>query len=426
MKCALVTLGCKVNQCETESLARKMEELGYEIAGQNEKADVYIINTCCVTAEGERKSRQAVRRAHSLNPGAVIAVTGCAAQRAPETFANIEGVTVVAGTKDKGKLPEMIAKRTHLTYICDVKNFNEYEELPDAAAEKTRAFIKIQDGCNNFCSYCIIPYVRGRERSRNIESIRGESERLMQKGFKEIVINGIHLSAYGREWGFNPGLAEAVDAVCKTENISRVRLGSLEPNIITEDFLEKVTKNENFCRQYHLSLQSGCDSVLKRMNRKYTTEQYAGAVDLIRSNYPDAAISTDIIVGFPGETDEEFEKTLGFVNKIGFAWVHVFPYSPREGTVAAKMDGQIEKGEKARRAAVLSALCREKGKEYRARFVGKIKTVLAENNENGVQHGLTGEHIGVTFKSPDIENETVKVKIIAVTDDGLEGELLGE
>lgn len=426
MKCALITLGCKVNQCETESLARKMEKLGCEIVEHTERADIYIINTCCVTAEGERKSRQAVRRAHSLNPDAVIAVTGCAAQRAPETFERIEGVTVVAGTKDKGKLPELILNRTHITRVYDIKDFSEYEELPDAAAEKTRAFVKIQDGCNNFCSYCIIPYVRGRERSRNIESIKGESERLMQKGFKEIVINGIHLSAYGKEWNFKPDLADAVDAVCKTENISRVRLGSLEPNIITEDFLEKVTKNENFCRQYHLSLQSGCDSVLKRMNRKYTTEQYARAVELIRKNYPDSAISTDIIVGFPGETEQEFANTLEFARKIGFAWVHVFPYSVREGTVAAKMDGQIEKSEKARRAAELSAVCRVKGREYRQRFVGKIKTVLAENNENGIQHGLTKEHIGVVFESPDIENKIVKVKIIAVTDEGLKGELLGE
>ena len=221
MKCAVITLGCKVNQCESESLARKMENLGHEIVGHNEKADVYIVNTCCVTAEGERKSRQAVRKARSLNPDAVIAVTGCAAQRAPEMFERIEGVTVVAGTKDKGKLPEMILEHTRLTRVYDIKDFSEYEELPDAAAEKTRAFIKIQDGCNNFCSYCIIPYVRGRERSRSIESIKGESERLKQKGFKEIVINGIHLSAYGKEWGFKPDLSDAVDAVCKTENISR-------------------------------------------------------------------------------------------------------------------------------------------------------------------------------------------------------------
>ena len=426
MKCAVITLGCKVNQCESESLARKMENLGYEIVEHNEKADVYIVNTCCVTAEGERKSRQAVRKARSLNPDAVIAVTGCAAQRAPEVFERIEGVTVVAGTKDKGKIPEMILEHTHLTRVYDIKDFSEYEELPDAAAEKTRAFIKIQDGCNNFCSYCIIPYVRGRERSRSIESIKGESERLKQKGFKEIVINGIHLSAYGKEWGFKPDLSDAVDAVCKTENISRVRLGSLEPNIITEDFLDKVTANENFCRQYHLSLQSGCDSVLKRMNRKYTTEQYARAVEFIRKNYPDSAISTDIIVGFPGETEEDFAETFEFARKIGFAWVHVFPYSVREGTVAAKMDGQIEKSEKARRAAMLSEICREKGREYRQRFVGKTKTVLAENNENGIQHGLTKEHIGVVFRSPDIENKIVKVKITAVTDEGLEGELLGE
>lgn len=425
-KCGIITLGCKVNQCESESLAKMMELRGYEIVEHNEKADVYIVNTCCVTGEGERKSRQAVRKAKTVNPDCIIAVTGCAVQRSPETFENIDGVEIIVGNGNKSEICDLIESRMHKVNVTDANAFSSFEEMIDVTGEKTRAFVKIQDGCNNFCSYCIIPYVRGRERSRDKESILGECKRLAQKGFKEIVLNGIHLSSYGKEWGFAPDLADITEAVCEIEGIERVRLGSLEPTVISEDFLKRVTSHREFCRQYHLSLQSGCDTVLKRMNRKYTCADFEKAVEFIRKNDPDSAISTDIITGFPAETDEEFKTTQSFAEKIGFAWVHVFPYSVREGTAAEKMSGQIEKHVKAERAKELSLLCRKKGEEYRERFVGQVKEVLCETEKNGVWHGLTKEHIQVSFFGENSENEIVKVKITAVTSEGLCGELTEE
>ena len=419
-KCALATLGCKVNQCETEALAREMENYGYEIVDFSAKADVYIINTCCVTAEGERKSRQLVRRAIKVNPDAIIAVTGCAAQKAPESFAKIPGVTIVAGNSKKIDLPELIQEKVPTVAVEDMSHFTCYQDMPDCSIEKTRAFIKIQDGCNNFCSYCIIPYLRGRERSRSLESIIKQCEILAKQGFKEIVINGIHLSSYGKEWGIT--LADVVQAVCALDGIERVRLGSLEPNVITEEFLSKVTQSEKFCRQYHLSLQSGCDRVLKNMNRKYSTKEFKQAVDLIRQNYPLSAISTDIIVGFAKETDEDFAETKAFCEEIGFAWAHIFPYSIREGTVAAKMDGQLDKETKALRAKELNEICLRQSEEYRKQFIGQIKNVLCETNKDGIQQGLTEEHLLVHFPSCPSENQIVKVKITQVSPDGLVGE----
>ena len=419
-KCALATLGCKVNQCETEALANEMKDRGYKIVDFSSVADVYIINTCCVTAEGERKSRQLVRRAIKANPNAIIAVTGCAAQKEPESFAKIQGVTIVAGNSKKIDLPNLIQDNKQTIAVEDMAHFTCYQDMPDCSVEKTRAFVKIQDGCNNFCAYCIIPYLRGRERSRNLESIIRQCKILAKQGFKEIVINGIHLSSYGKEWGIT--LADVVQAVCAIDGIERVRLGSLEPNVITEEFLSKVTQNEKFCRQYHLSLQSGCDRVLKNMNRKYSTAEFKHAVDLIRKNYPLSAVSTDIIVGFAKETDEDFAQTKAFCEEIGFAWAHIFPYSIREGTKAAQMDGQLDKATKALRASELSQVCAKKGEEYRKQFIGKIKSVLCETNKDGVQQGLTEEHLSVYFPSNPIENQIVKVKITQVCADGLVGE----
>lgn len=419
-KCAVASLGCKVNQCEAEALKEEMRALGYEIVDFSEKADVYIINTCSVTAEGERKSRQTVRKVQNVNKDAIICVTGCAAQRAPEVFKSIDGVSIVCGNSKKHLLPQMIKEKLNDIFVEDMSHFSKYQDMPDSVSEKTRAFIKIQDGCNNFCSYCIIPYLRGRERSRSIDSIIKECSELSKKGFKEIVINGIHLSSYGKEWGIT--LADVVEKVSEIDGIERVRLGSLEPNVITDEFLNKVTKHKEFCRQYHLSLQSGSNGVLKRMNRKYAAEDYLKAVERIRNNYSLSAISTDIITGFPGETEEEFNETLLFQDKIGFAWVHVFPYSVREGTVAEKMPCQLEKEVKVERARILSEKCRENGIKYRKNFVGETKTVLCETNDNGIQQGLTEEHIQVFFESEPIENQFIKVKITEVIPDGLKGE----
>ncbi|MBE7091832.1 MAG: tRNA (N(6)-L-threonylcarbamoyladenosine(37)-C(2))-methylthiotransferase MtaB [Clostridiales bacterium] len=421
-KCAVTSLGCKVNQCEAEAIKTQMKDMGYEICDFSKKADVYIINTCSVTKEGERKSRQMVRRAQGLNENAKICVTGCACQKEPEIFKNIEGVKIVCGNSKKHLLPKMIKEELSGIFVEDMAKYDCYDEMPDSAIEKTRAFIKVQDGCNNFCSYCIIPYLRGRERSRKIENIIKESTKLRDMGFKEIVINGIHLSSYGKEWDFKPSLKDVVKEICNISGIERVRLGSLEPRVITDEFLKVLSENKEFCPNFHLSLQSGCDTVLKRMNRKYSTEEYFLAVKRIRGVFPSASISTDIITGFPGETDEEFNKTLDFVNKVGFAWVHVFPYSKREGTVAEKIPDQVIKQTKILRAHKLSELTDKIGKEYREQFVGKIKGVLCETNENGVQTGLIKEHIQVCFKSVPIENEIIKVKITKVTEKGLWGE----
>lgn len=399
-----------------------MKEHGYTLVEFEDVADVYIINTCCVTAEGERKSRQAVRRAAAKNPSAVIAVTGCAAQRAPELFLKIPGVTLVVGNTQKHRLPDLLKEAAKGCFIEDTARFCTYCELPDSLGEKTRAFVKIQDGCNNFCSYCIIPYVRGRECSRPLAGIEKECRNLAEAGFCEVVLNGIHLSSYGREWDFSVSLADVVERVASIPLIKRVRLGSLEPNIITDAFLERVCAKEEFCRQYHLSLQSGSDDVLRRMNRHYTTEEYARAVEKIRKLDPLAAISTDIITGFPGETEEEFQQTLAFAQRMGFAWVHVFPYSAREGTRAAQMEGQLPKNVKASRAARLSALCEEKAREYRQKFIGKTKSVLCETEENGWQQGLTKEHLSVAFPGSGLAGEIVLVKITQLSDHGLIGE----
>lgn len=421
-KCAVTSLGCKVNQCEAEAIKTQMKDMGYEICDFSQKADVYIINTCSVTKEGERKSRQIVRRAHALNENAEIFITGCACQKEPEIFKSIKGVKIVCGNSKKHLLSKMIKEKSDGIFVEDMAKYDCYDEMPDSAVEKTRAFIKVQDGCNNFCSYCIIPYLRGRERSRKIENIIKESTKLRDMGFKEIVINGIHLSSYGKEWDFKPSLKDVVKEICQIEGIERVRLGSLEPRVITDEFLKVLSENKEFCPNFHLSLQSGSDTVLKRMNRKYSTSEYFSAVQRIRKFYPQASISTDIITGFPGETDEEFNETLDFVKKVGFAWIHVFPYSKREGTVADKMPNQIEKEIKNQRAHVLSKLANEKGEEYRAQFIGKTKSVLCETNENNIQSGLTKEHILVQFESAPIENEIVKVKITKVAENGLWGE----
>ncbi len=421
-KCALITLGCKVNQCETQAIAEMMQKRGYTIVDFNEYADVYIINTCCVTAEGERKSRQYVRRACTKNKNSIIAVTGCAAQKAPDIFEKIENVSIVAGNSKKAQLADMIENKLRGVSVDDMSHFNKYSEMSDSLVEKTRAFIKIQDGCNNFCSYCIIPYVRGRECSRKKENIIAQCDHLAKQGFKEVVLTGIHLSAYKGENGED--IADIVNAVNKINGITRIRLGSLEPIVITKAFMENVMQSSKFCHQYHLSLQSGCDSVLKRMNRHYTTQDFLSSAELIRSFYPDAAVSTDIIVGFPGETEEEFCQTIEFVKKIGFAFVHVFPYSIRPGTVAAKMQDQIEKEVKAERANKLIKVCAEVGKEYRQRFLNRTVEVLCENNENKIQTGLTREHVSVSFESESLSGKEVKVKIKKVTDTGLWGEII--
>jgi len=434
-KCALTTLGCKVNQCDTQALQALMQQAGYEIVDFEEVADVYIINTCSVTAIGEKKSRQMIHRAKRTNPNAIIAVTGCYAQRAAAEVLAIEGVSLVIGTSNRSNIALLIEKAQveKGNFVIEIANEKDFEELPDLDnSSKTRAFIKIQDGCDNFCSYCIIPYVRGRVRSRDMASILKQAKELAANGYKEIVLNGIHLSSYGKTRSDLTlgneqsiySLADVIEQISEIKGIRRIRLGSLEPRIISEEFVQRLEMQKKLCPNFHLSLQSGSDSVLGRMNRKYTTAEYENAVALLRKSFPNAAISTDIIVGFPNETQEEFLQTLIFVEKIGFAWVHVFAYSKREGTRAAQMEGQLSNKAKQERAGQLSELCKKQGEIYRSGFIGKSVEVLCENFETGTQNGLTREHLQVEFKCKEnLSNTFVNIKITGVTESGLLGEL---
>ena len=418
---AFYTLGCKVNQYETEAMSEIFSKNGYKIADFNEVCDVYVINTCTVTSIGDRKSRQMIRRAKHLNPNSIVAVVGCYSQVSPDEVAKIEGVNIILGTKDRKNLCEiadkMLAEKENQKLVTDVENAlknREYEELEiKEYAETTRAFVKIEDGCNEFCTYCIIPFARGPVRSRKLENIVKEVEFLAQKGFCEVVLTGIHLASYGKDLK-NVSLSDVICAVAEVPGISRIRLGSLEPRILTEEFIQKIAGTKKVCNHFHISLQSGCDETLKRMNRKYTTAEYENSVKLLRRYFDNPAIATDIMVGFPGETDEEFEKSLAFMEKIAFADAHVFSYSNRKGTKADVMENQIDpKVKEVRHKAMESTVARLKH-EYLARMAGKNLSVLFEQEiSDGVYEGTAENYAKVIMKSDvDISKKCKTVKII--------------
>ena len=418
---AFYTLGCKVNQYETEAMSEIFSKNGYKIADFNEVCDVYVINTCTVTSIGDRKSRQMIRRAKHLNPNSIVAVVGCYSQVSPDEVAKIEGVNIILGTKDRKNLCEiadkMLAEKENQKLVTDVENAlknREYEELEiKEYAETTRAFVKIEDGCNEFCTYCIIPFARGPVRSRKLENIVKEVEFLAQKGFCEVVLTGIHLASYGKDLK-NVSLSDVICAVAEVPGISRIRLGSLEPRILTEDFIQKIAGTKKVCNHFHISLQSGCDETLKRMNRKYTTAEYENSVKLLRRYFDNPAIATDIMVGFPGETDEEFEKSLAFMEKIAFADAHVFSYSNRKGTKADVMENQIDpKVKEVRHKAMESTVARLKN-EYLESMAGKNLSVLFEQEiSDGVYEGTAENYAKVIMKSDvDISKKCKTVKII--------------
>lgn len=415
------TLGCKVNQYETEAMSEIFSKNGYKIADFNEVCDVYVINTCTVTSIGDRKSRQMIRRAKHLNPNSIVAVVGCYSQVSPDEVAKIEGVNIILGTKDRKNLCEiadkMLAEKENQKKVTDVENAlknREYEELEiKEYAEKTRAFVKIEDGCNEFCTYCIIPFARGPVRSRKLENIVKEVEFLAQKGFCEVVLTGIHLASYGKDLK-NVSLSDVICAAAEVPGISRIRLGSLEPRILTEEFIRKIADTKKVCNHFHISLQSGCDETLKRMNRKYTTEEYENSVKLLRKYFDNPAIATDIMVGFPGETDEEFEKSLAFMEKIAFADAHVFSYSNRKGTKADVMENQIDpKVKEVRHKAMEGTVARLKN-EYLESMAGKNLSVLFEQEiSDGVYEGTAENYAKVIIKSDvDISKKCKTVKII--------------
>lgn len=381
-KAALHNLGCKVNSYETEAMTQLLEKNGYEIVPFSEKADVYIVNTCSVTNMADRKSRQMLHKAKAKNPEAVVVATGCYVQTATEKIKQDLSIDIIVGNNKKKDIVNILDefyKKKENIHIIDINHTEEYEDLEiSTVTEHTRAHMKIQDGCNNFCSYCIIPYARGRIRSRKMDNIKNEMKRLAEGGFREIVLTGINLGFY-RD-GENT-LIDVIEMADKIDGIERIRLGSIDPEVVTEEFAARLGKVKKICPHFHLSLQSGCDSVLKAMNRHYTTEEYLEKCGMLREVFENPALTTDIIVGFPGESEEDFQTTLEFVKKVGFAQIHVFKYSKRAGTVAAKMPNQVDEKEKTKRSEKLIQAGLELTRQYRQGFIGKREEILFEENK---------------------------------------------
>ncbi len=428
MKFTVFTLGCKVNQYESQAVAELLEKQGYGQAAFHETPDIVIVNSCSVTAESDRKTRQTVRKFRAKYPNATIVLMGCMTSAHPNTADELPEADIVMGNREHKKLISLInefsaAKRR----IVDVEKHEKNEEYSALSitdfSEHTRAFMKIEDGCDRFCTYCIIPYARGFVRSRDIESIRQEAKDLADNGYREVVLVGINLSSYGKDNGLN--LYDAVKAVAETEGIKRVRLGSLEPDLMDDALLENLKTVDKFCPQFHLSLQSGCDATLKRMNRHYDSAFYYDLVSRIRAVFENSAITTDIMVGFAGETAEEFECSLQFAEKVGFAKSHIFAYSRRKGTVADKMSGQISNSEKAERSRRMIDLTKRSEQAFLASQIGKTAKVLIETNDNGWLFGYTENYTPVKLKgSADMCGEIKTVHLQNASDGCVLGKIL--
>ena len=417
-KYKIITLGCKVNTYESESMAQQLDENGYSLASDNDSVDLVVINTCTVTSTSDQKSRQMIRKAIKTYPGAKILVTGCYSQMSGEFISTIEGVDVVIGNTKKGNIIELLTKKEEISSVLvDIqpgRTIKEYEEMKVTSYhENTRAYLKIQDGCNNFCSYCVIPYARGPLRSRNKDDVLNEAKELVSKGFKEIVLTGIHTAAYGEDFE-NYSFFDLLCDLVKIEGIKRIRISSIEETEITDDIIKLVFTNEKVVNHFHIPLQSGCDTVLKRMNRKYDTQQFYDKILKIREVVDDVAITADVIVGFPQETEEEFEKTYEFIKKVGFAELHVFPYSMRSGTPAARMSGQVDPKIKKERVHKLLELNKELASKYANGFQDRELDVLFEtyDEKTGYVTGHTTNYLKVSCKgTEDFLNKIVKVRI---------------
>ena len=426
------TLGCKVNQYETNAMEQQFIKNNYEIVENTQKADIYVINTCTVTNMAERKSRQMLRRVKEINPSAVLVVCGCYAQVAKNELEQIPEIDIILGINEKNEIVQIVEnymekmaeqdKRSQEAEIDDVSKQKEFLDFGDVTyTEKNRAVVKVQDGCNMFCSYCIIPYARGRIRSRKIESVVSEIEKIAKEGIKEVVITGIHVASYGKDFDNENTskkirLIDLLEAINKIDGIDRIRLSSLEPTIVDEEFATRLSKLDKICDHFHLSLQSGCDETLKRMNRKYTTQIYKDAVATLRKYYPEASFTTDVIVGFPGETDEEFAKTYEFLKEIDFYRLHVFKYSPRRGTVAEKMPNQIDGNKKEERSNKLIELSNSTENKHNQSYIGKTVKVLFEEFEDGFFKGHTTNYMmvkvaGLEGQSDKFVNKILDVKI---------------
>lgn len=432
---AIHSLGCKVNSYEAESMEQLLKQAGYTIVpfDENITADIYIINTCSVTNIADRKSRQMLHKSKKINPDAIVVAAGCYVNADTKKAAEDNAVDIVLGNNCKINIVEALENyykdKNNSEMVVDFKEKQEYEELKlDEVSTHTRAYIKIQDGCNQFCSYCIIPYTRGRIRSRDIDEIEEEVTKLVSKGFKEVVLTGIHLTSYGVD--NNKGsLLEVIMRLDKIDGLQRIRLGSLEPRVITEEFAKTLSSSKKICPHFHLSLQSGCDTVLKRMNRKYTTQEYYDKCCILRKYFNNPAITTDVIVGFPQETEEEFEATKVFLEKVHFYEMHIFKYSRRKGTVADRMEGQVDEKIKTQRSAILLELENKMSKEYRQQHIGKMEEVLIEEivSENGKDYfmGFTPDYIRVkiacdtALDNSEYINTIKKVYMKELSDDGI-------
>ena len=427
MKYAFYTLGCKVNQYETQAMQQLLLARGDTLGEFDGVCDCYIVNTCTVTAVSDKKSRNAIRRARKLNPNAVIGVCGCYAQTAPEEIQKLD-VDVLIGTDGRAefldKMAAAAAEKLRWEHVEDAGLPRAFEQLPSGGlAERTRALLKVEDGCNNFCTYCIIPYARGRVRSLPLENAVAEARKLAAEGYREIVVNGIEISSWGWEWHDGSCLRQLLAALCAAVPSVRIRLGSLEPRTIDEEFCKALSGFENLCPQFHLSLQSGSDSVLRRMHRKYDSARYLQSVELLHRYFPGCAVTTDLIVGFPGETEEEFEASLALIRRCALSKVHIFPYSRREGTPAAKMPDQVPKAVKEARASRAAAVAAELEDAFHTSLIGTEQPVLFEQPENGFYAGHAPNYAKVYAAPGELHNAVRRVRITELCRDGVFGVL---
>ena len=418
---SILTLGCKVNTYETEAVEELLKNSGYNIGRFEEYADVYIVNTCTVTAMSDKKSRQMIRRTRKLNPSAVVVVMGCYSQKAPHEILEIEEVNLVLGTSNRkailGEI-ENITSQDKRIIVEDIMKIRDFEELEiSEVRDRARALVKIQDGCDRFCSYCIIPFTRGPVRSRKLENIKEEVIRIVKNGYKEVVLTGIHVASYGKDSG-DISLIDVIESIAEIDGLERIRTSSVEPLIITEEFVQRLSRVDKFCPHFHLSLQSGSDSVLSRMNRRYTSQEYREAVNTIRRTFPYAAITTDVIVGFPEETDQEFEQTYEFLKELRLYETHIFKYSPRNGTKAAEMPDQVDPAVKNSRSECLIKLNEKNKKEFENLHIGQIVDILIETHENGYATGHTKNYIKVGIKTlENLSNQIIKSRITDISED---------
>ena len=427
MKFAFYTLGCKTNQYETQAMERLLTEMGHEIGHFDEVCDGYIINTCSVTAVADKKNRAVIRRCRKHNPEAIIGVCGCYTQHAPEAVREL-GVDVLGGSGQRQEFVENLlraaAEKQHQELLDNALRRREFEILPAGGlSERTRAMLKVQDGCVNFCSYCIIPYTRGPVRSAPLELVVSQAKELEQKGYREIIVTGIEIASWGVDLPGKPPMAAMLKAICEAVPKVRIRLGSLEPRVITEEFCREMAAYKNLCPQFHLSMQSGCDTVLERMRRKYDTARYYESVALMRKFFPGCAVTTDMIVAFPGETEEEFAQSLEFIRKCAFADMHIFPYSRRPGTPADKMPGQHNNATKEARSRAAIAVAEEMRHAYQEALLGTCHEVLFEEEEDGFFTGHAPNYTKVYLRGENLHNEIRTVRLTEIFRDGMLGEI---